>query len=71
MLWIVCSVYEQREGNFAGATAASVTMPLDFAKTVLQTGGTQPIQHVFANTVREKGVSGLFAGMVSALSLYS
>ena len=44
-------------------------MPLDFAKTVLQTGGTQPIQHVFANTVREKGVSGLFAGMVSALSL--
>lgn len=39
-------------------------MPLDFAKTVLQTGGTQPIQHVFANAVRDKGVGGLFAGMV-------
>ena len=39
-------------------------MPLDFAKTVLQTGGTQPIQHVFANAIRDKGVGGLFAGMV-------
>ena len=48
----------------AGATAASATMPLDFAKTVLQTGGTQPIQHVFANAIRDKGVGGLFAGMV-------
>lgn len=39
-------------------------MPLDFAKTVLQTGGTQPIQQVFANAIRDKGVGGLFAGMV-------
>ncbi|KAK9840744.1 hypothetical protein WJX81_001695 [Elliptochloris bilobata] len=50
-------------GGLSGATAASVTMPLDFAKTVLQTGGTQPIQQVFANAVRDKGVGGLFAGM--------
>ena len=53
----------------AGATAASATMPLDFAKTVLQTGGTQPIQRVFANAIRNKGVGGLFAGMVRTLSV--
>jgi hypothetical protein len=52
-------------GGLSGATAASATMPLDFAKTVLQTGtSSQPIQRVFATQLREKGVGGLFAGMV-------
>ena len=30
----------------AGATAASITMPLDFAKTVLQCGSQLPVQEV-------------------------
>ena len=59
-------------GGLSGATAASATMPLDFAKTVLQTGtSSQPIQAVFATQLREKGVGGLFAGMVRAPGPFS
>ncbi|BDA51047.1 probable S-adenosylmethionine carrier 2, chloroplastic [Coccomyxa sp. Obi] len=50
-------------GGFSGATAASITMPLDFTKTVLQCGSTLPIHQVFKQTVQEKGVGGLFTGM--------
>ncbi|KAK9902064.1 hypothetical protein WJX75_003057 [Coccomyxa subellipsoidea] len=50
-------------GGFSGATAASITMPLDFTKTVLQCGSTLPIHQVFRQTVKEKGVGGLFTGM--------
>ncbi|EIE21238.1 mitochondrial carrier, partial [Coccomyxa subellipsoidea C-169] len=50
-------------GGFSGATAASITMPLDFTKTVLQCGSKLPIHQVFQQTVKEKGVGGLFTGM--------
>ena len=48
----------------AGATAASITMPLDFAKTVLQCGSELPIHKVLKQTLADKGPAGLFTGMV-------
>ena len=48
----------------AGATAASITMPLDFAKTVLQCGSELPIHRVLKQTLADKGPAGLFTGMV-------
>lgn len=55
----------------AGATAASITMPLDFAKTVLQCGSELPIHKVLKQTLHDKGPSGLFTGMVSFSSICS
>ena len=49
----------------AGATAASITMPLDFAKTVLQCGSELPVHRVLKQTLQDKGPAGLFTGMVS------
>ena len=49
----------------AGATAASITMPLDFAKTVLQCGSELPVHCVLKQTLQDKGPAGLFTGMVS------
>ena len=49
----------------AGATAASITMPLDFAKTVLQCGSELPVHRVLKQTLADKGPAGLFTGMVS------
>ncbi|CAK0786047.1 hypothetical protein CVIRNUC_009260 [Coccomyxa viridis] len=50
-------------GGFAGATAASITMPLDFAKTVLQCGSALPVHRVLKQTLADKGPAGLFTGM--------
>ena len=50
----------------AGATAASITMPLDFAKTVLQCGSELPVHRVLKQTLQDKGPAGLFTGMVSS-----
>ena len=52
-------------GGFSGACAASATMPLDFAKTTIQCGSSQPVRQVLQAAVREHGPAGLFRGMVS------
>lgn len=50
-------------GGLSGATAASITMPLDFAKTVLQCGSELPVHRVLKQTLADKGPAGLFTGM--------
>ena len=58
-------------GGMSGALAATATMPLDVAKTSLQCGGGSSIGQVFRDLVREKGIAGLYAGMVSPNHSYS
>lgn len=55
-------------GGISGGAAASATMPLDVAKTALQCGGSRSITAAFGEVLREKGVPGLFAGMVTSLN---
>ena len=52
-------------GGFSGACAATATMPLDFAKTTIQCGSSQPVVQVLNNALRQHGPAGLFRGMVS------
>ena len=52
-------------GGVSGAVAASVTMPLDVAKTALQCGHHRSVTTALQECIQEKGVQGLFAGMVS------
>ena len=59
------SAYGAEGVRAAGATAASITMPLDFAKTVLQCGSALPVHRVLKQTLADKGPAGLFTGMVS------
>ena len=78
--WCVCrlrKMVEQRQdtqrlrtwqhlllGGISGAVAASVTMPLDYIKTATQCGSPMGAKELVRLTLREKGVRGLFAGMV-------
>ncbi|CAD7700020.1 unnamed protein product [Ostreobium quekettii] len=51
-------------GGACGACAAVLTMPLDVAKTTMQCGRTKaPLIQALTNTLRDKGVKGLFVGM--------
>ena len=51
-------------GGVSGAVAASATMPLDYIKTAMQCGSPLGVKELVRLTLREKGASGLFAGMV-------
>ena len=51
-------------GGFSGACAATVTTPLDVAKTALQCGVHAPLHHILRQTLEARGPAGLFAGMV-------
>lgn len=51
-------------GGLSGAMAATATMPLDVTKTALQCGNDNSVRGILSDIVRDKGVSGLFAGMV-------
>ena len=44
-------------------------MPLDFAKTTIQCGSSQPVRQVLKAAVQQHGPAGLFRGMVSLTSL--
>ena len=57
-------------GGFSGACAATVTMPLDNVKTIIQCSRSQPITQVLKQTMQDQGVMGLFAGLVSAAKQY-
>lgn len=50
-------------GGFSGACAATATMPLDFAKTTIQCGSSQPVRQVLKAAVQQHGPAGLFRGM--------
>lgn len=50
-------------GGVSGALAAAATCPLDVVKTSLQCGTGLPMRQVVADTLRERGATGLFAGM--------
>lgn len=64
--WVKLHTWEHLVlGGFSGACAASATMPLDFAKTTIQCGSSQPVRQVLQAAVREHGPAGLFRGMVS------
>ena len=64
--WIKLHTWEHLVlGGLSGACAASATMPLDFAKTTIQCGSSQPVSQVLQAAVREHGPAGLFRGMVS------
>ena len=52
-------------GGFSGACAATVTTPLDVAKTALQCGVHAPLHRILRQTLESRGPAGLFAGMVS------
>ncbi|CAM6120874.1 unnamed protein product [Calypogeia fissa] len=52
-------------GAFAGAVAATFTMPLDLVKTRQQCGLSESIPRIVVSVIREKGVQGLFAGVGS------
>ncbi|OAE27110.1 hypothetical protein AXG93_829s1110 [Marchantia polymorpha subsp. ruderalis] len=52
-------------GAFAGAIAATCTMPLDFIKTRQQCGMSASIPDIVASVIQEKGVGGLFTGLGS------
>lgn len=54
-------------GGVSGALAATATMPLDVAKTAMQCGGSQNIVRIFQDLIQEKGIAGLYAGMVRRL----
>jgi len=56
-------------GGFSGACAATATMPLDFAKTTIQCGSSQPVRQVLKAAVQQHGPAGLFRGMVSLTSI--
>ncbi len=56
-------------GGFSGACAATATMPLDFAKTTIQCGSSQPVRQVLKAAVQQHGPAGLFRGMVSSTSI--
>ena len=51
-------------GGFSGACAATVTTPLDVAKTKLQCGVRAPLHEILRQTLEKRGPAGLFAGMV-------
>ena len=51
-------------GGISGGVAASVTMPLDYVKTATQCGSPLGVRELVRLTLREKGLKGLFAGMV-------
>ena len=55
-------------GGFSGGCAATVTTPLDVAKTALQCGVNAPLHAVLRRTLQSRGIGGLFAGMVSRSS---
>lgn len=52
-------------GAFAGAVAATCTMPLDLVKTRQQCGMAESIPGIVLSVIREKGVRGLFTGVRS------
>ena len=55
-------------GGFSGACAATVTTPLDVAKTKLQCGVRAPLHEILRQTLEKRGPAGLFAGMVRPLT---
>lgn len=63
---LICSgVYNT---GLSGALAAIATMPFDVAKTTMQCGTRRlPLLQSLAMTVEEKGVKGLYAGLVSII----
>lgn len=55
--------------GLSGALAAMATMPFDVAKTTMQCGTRRvPLMQSLAMTVEEKGVKGLYAGLVRTVS---
>ncbi|KAL2612617.1 hypothetical protein R1flu_024309 [Riccia fluitans] len=52
-------------GAFAGAIAATCTMPLDLVKTRQQCGVSASIPSIVISVIHEKGVRGLFTGLGS------
>ncbi|KAL3680422.1 hypothetical protein R1sor_023378 [Riccia sorocarpa] len=52
-------------GAFAGAIAATCTMPLDLVKTRQQCGVSASIPSIVVSVIHEKGVRGLFTGLGS------
>eukprot|EP00850_Spirogloea_muscicola_P020953 SM000232S07923 [mRNA] locus=s232:36335:39477:- [translate_table: standard] len=50
-------------GAFAGAVAATCTMPLDLVKTRQQCGVSMAIPRIFKEVIGERGVTGLFSGL--------
>ncbi|KAG6544243.1 hypothetical protein Mapa_014346 [Marchantia paleacea] len=52
-------------GAFAGAIAATCTMPIDLVKTSQQCGMSASIPNIVASVIQEKGVGGLFTGLGS------